>query len=1104
MRVKKCLSMLLAVIMIGTMITSLPITASAVDIHTAAIGEGTVITVDTAEKLNTACDSINENGGTYTIDLTGSFEGQVEITNKDAVVTVISSTGQTLTNLRTAVYVENGATVKLGGNGNTKLTLQGNDQPHITDEGNDDPGLIYLLSGSTCEMNENVTLKDRKGNNYLGGGVTVNGGNFIMNGGTIENCGINGGSVCYGGGVAVFNRGTFTMNGGTISNCYAISTYDSELDPNHLTALGGGVFVTSGSVFTMNGGTISKCTASVCGGGVAAVGAVDNSHYNSIVNINSGTISDNTAAGGAGVFVSRFLYAKAVPIAVSAALAGSTSAGSSGSTDGLQGDAPSEPGLYIDTNSDSDSILIKNNHADGTYDKDANKRYANGLGGGILVANLGTHTAQIHNAEITGNRADMGAGVAVFHFTTKPDIDNCTITGNTADSNGGGIAMIRNNDGGTVLKNTTITGNTSGDRGAGVYYDEDSELHISGADIIQNNKFDEKLNNLNVLSVEKPVYVDGDLSGSQIGLSDPRLWDDGKSDIEAPDDGAAELLTNGYRTNNPEAHPNEYFTSDHETWIVERTVKTTTEVGAPGSEYRVYTVERHPLEDNTTPNVYANNKGQYIILKTQNDTSGITNANTLFTALRNYYSNSEYYDVNPNYNFDSDVKFLPKDSNAPLSYVQLKKNNYGDITVTYSAARAKRQYIGSISCSASISNQRYAKEKELVLQITKSDRSDWFNQYQNLSNLYFKTDYTEETIEYVNADPPGNVLYEYDEYGDIKAKLITGSFKTKYARTTTKETGTDDEVRLVRRKPDYHINNTEIDDHYKNNDIFTSYVEAATKEIKVGETIEEFYTVPEVVPTDTNSCPYIFKGWYYDQENDNDTHPVKFGTDKYAKDIYAHWIKVDDVDKDAEDTNDLPAGYTKYGGFDLCGVQVRKERTIDSNFGGESMPGGLRFVTSLSKDVVDKINAIMPNNIEYGYVATNQDKEGWIKYHGHFGRKLQYVSDGANGIDTSESATDDNYFGFATNVVCTSKQSNGTGGVVREDHRSYGDYLLYTLVVTYEGDDGTGYGKNVLARPYIRYKDANGLDRVAYSEYRGNSNTLGGCYTSYNKNNPDA
>ena len=1101
MRVKKCLSMLLAVIMIGTMITSLPITASAVDIHTAAIGEGTVITVKTAEELNTACDSINENGGIYTIDLTDSFEGQVNITNEAAVVTVISSKGKTLTNPTTAVYVENGATVKLGGNGNTKLTLQGNDQPHNTGEGNDDPGLIYILPGSTCEMNENVTLKDRKGNNYLGGGVTVQGGSFIMNGGTIENCGIDGGSVCYGGGVAVFNRGTFTMNGGTISNCYAISTYDSELDPNHLTALGGGVFVTSGSVFTMNGGTISECTASVCGGGVAAVGAVDNSHYNSIVNINSGTISDNTAAGGAGVFVSRFLYAKADPIAVSAALAGSTSAGSSGSTDGLQGDAPSEPGLYIDTNSDSDSILIKNNHADGTYVKNANKRYANGLGGGILVANLGTYTAQIHNAEITGNRADIGAGVAVFHFTTKPDIDNCTITGNTAVRNGGGIAMIRNDKGGTVLKNTTITGNTSGDRGAGVYYDEDSPLHISGADIIQNNTYNDALNNLNVLSVEKPVYVDGDLTGSQIGLSDPRLWDDGKSDIEAPDDGAAELLTNGYKTYNPEAHPNEYFTSDHETWIVERTVKTTTEVGVPGSEYLVYTVKRYPV---ITKGNYAGLKNQYIITDIQNpNLTTLSTNNDIISELKYRFESSNKYTINdlsyPSVG-STYIKYTPKTSDSPLSLIVLQKApNKNEVTLTY---YGKQPQGSTVVYTASPSIQSaYPYSEELVLKITRSTSE---------INSTFSESSTEEKINYINADPPGGVLYEYDEYGDVAAKLTIVKTETIYTQNTISETGTDDEVRLVRiDKPNYHINNTDIANTttYGGDDIFTSYVEAATgEEIKVGDTIRRCYTIPEVKADKNNSCPYIFKGWYYDQENDNDTHPVKFGTDKYAKDIYAHWIKVDDVDKDAEDTNELPAGYTKYGGFDLCGVQVRKERTIDSNFGGESMPGGLRFVTSLSKDVVNKINAIKPNNIEYGYVATNQDKEGWINYHNNVGRKLQYVSDGDNGINTSETATDENYFGFATNVVCTSKQSNGTGGVVREDHRSYGDYLLYTLVVTYEGDDGTGYEKNVLARPYIRYKDANGLDRVAYSEYRGNSNTLGGCYTSYSysKNNPDA
>ena len=63
------------------------------------------------------------------------------------------------------------------------------------------------------------------------------------------------------------------------------------------------------------------------------------------------------------------------------------------------------------------------------------------------------------------------------------------------------------------------------------------------------------------------------------------------------------------------------------------------------------------------------------------------------------------------------------------------------------------------------------------------------------------------------------------------------------------------------------------------------------------------------------------------------------GTDVYTtgKDIYAHWIKVEDVAKDADDLNVLPPGQAKYGGFDLSGVQVR-EGIIDTNFMNKRCP----------------------------------------------------------------------------------------------------------------------------------------------------------------------
>ena len=931
-------------------------------------------------------------------------------------------------------------------------------------------------------MKNNVTLKNRESSNYLGAGATVNGGSFIMDGGTIQNCGIKGGSVCYGGGVAVFNGGYFQMNGGTITDCYASSDYIDDYDPSRcFTAQGGGVFVADGSVFTMNGGTISNCTATNFGGGIAMDITYDEVISNgfgypkSNVTINGGTIAGNQADCGGGVFASGYFYSFA------SVFYGDIPSGS----------APSNPGLFINGGEIS-----------------ANE--ATDMGGGVLVAMLRPAApVRIHNAEIKNNTADNGAGIENFGFWTQMDIDGCTITGNSAVTNGGGILLSTNSSNGyTNLKNTIITGNTSGDRGAGVYYDADSKLNISGTDIIQGNKFNGKDNNLNILSLSKPVYVTGDLTGSQIGLSDPTLWDDGKEDFAA-DAVSTEYLTSGYKDNNPEVHPSEYFTSDHETWIVDRSVKTITEEPDETSAYRLYTVERHPVTDISDYTPYANNNDQYEISDIDNpEVESISSTDSNNDFFRKIYNELKYrYETSGKYTItdSSDltvpriyIKCTPTDNNTPLSSITIQKSQNNDyVDITYSSSPIiiidDKHRGGSIKYTSSKAIQaQYPDSKKLVLKITGTSGS--------FDNYTFSDDYTETTVEYVNSTPPSNTLYEYDkETGDINAKLIPKFFETKYAKSTIIESGTDNEVRLVRTAINYHINNAEIQKNYDNDDIFTDEVEAAIKkEVKVGDVIKSFYLIPEATPTKQDSCPYIFKGWYYDQDNDNDKRPVKFGEDVYAKDIYAHWIKVNSVAKDDEDDNILPDGETEYGGFDLAGVQVR-EGIRDLNFGEEKKPGGLRFLTSLSMDVVDQINAITgKNNIEYGYVAATD--AGWIGYHNANNRKLLYVSKTANGFNTLDPVDDENYFGFANNVKCTSKKINSASdvSVVRLDHRNYHDYLLYTLVITYENVDESAYKKDVLARPYIKYTDANGLERVAYSEYRGNANTLGGCYTSYN------
>ena len=1064
---KKTVAKYLCIILsVAMLVTALPLTVYAED-------SVTVKAVGSAADLKTVCDEINTNGGKYTINLTADIiDGQVDITKSGAVVTV-NGNGKTITNNRTAVFVSDGAKVILG-DGKSDLILKGTDT-FINGVTNDCPGLIDVLPDSTCEMNKNVTVKDRKGQNYLGAGATVEGGTFVMNGGIIDNCGIDGGSVCYGGGVAVYNGGHFTMNGGTISNCYAITEFveENSLYKNSYSGIGGGVFVTDASVFTMNGGTISNNTATNFGGGVAMTlsdietktdpdtgeeiidpntgkGYVDLGNPRSKVTINSGTLSGNNAKNGAGIFVSGLIYAFAdifrrVPF-------------DAGNIE--------NPGLYIN-GGENKTVEISSNKADE-------------MGGGVMIIGLrDTRKAQIHNTKIINNTATKGAGVMNYSYWTQLDIDGCTISGNKATSNGGGVCAINNKDNGakTIIKNTTISGNISGDRGAGIYYDGDSELHISGKDIVQNNTYNGVLNNLNVFDKDKPVYVDGDLTGSQIGLSDPMLWDDGKEDIAA-DAVSCDYLTNGYKANNDTLIPYNAFTSDHESWYVD--YGTTKEITVPtGESYYKYTAQKYTVQSITDSGISC--AGEKISVKANTFSSGIATNPTVFkNEVLSRFQTSKYD------NYGDDI-----DQNGYHWYYFLNSGNDTMVYVVFlNEYNVQILPNGKAVLKTSTGHQaQYANSGEFVYEYASKATRD---------NVVYSSDYTTFDVKYNEAISEDKNVYDYDELGHIISKtVISKASEELVGIETTEILDYTNEVRLVRKDINYHINNDEIDDNYNNNDIFTSYVEAATKEIKVGDTIEEFYTIPEVKATKTNSCPYIFKGWYYDPENDIDTHPVTFGTDKYSKDIYAHWIKVEDVAKDEEDDNELPPGYNGiYGGFDLAGVQVR-EGIRDTNYGYEKKPGGLRFVTSLNMDVVNQINAIKPNNIEYGYVAATN--KVWIDYHSEDAdRKLQYVSETANGIDTSsDKAADENYFGFASNIICTSRKTNGSGKV-KEDHRNFDDYLLYTLVITYENVDDDAKSKNVLARPYIRYSDANGLERVAYSEYKGSSNTLGGCYTSYN------
>jgi len=172
----------------------------------------------------------------------------------------------------------NGGGVVVGSPGGTFIMNGGTISEN--DTGNSGGGVYVTGSNSKFTMNDGtITGNTATNNGDGGGGVYVQSGTFIMDGGTISHNDV---GTSGGGGVVVEN-GTFTMTGGTISHNDAGN--------------GGGVVVGGpGCTFNMNGGTISHNDAGNGGGVYAGAG---------VFTMNGGTISGNTATAtdGGGVSV---------------------------------------------------------------------------------------------------------------------------------------------------------------------------------------------------------------------------------------------------------------------------------------------------------------------------------------------------------------------------------------------------------------------------------------------------------------------------------------------------------------------------------------------------------------------------------------------------------------------------------------------------------------------------------------------------------------------------------------------------------------------------------------------------------------------------------
>ena len=1074
-RTKSVISIVLSLVLILSIFAALPVHAGAAETNVAATAADEVYTVSNENELLTAVAEINQKtSGEYDILLSQDIKCDAGISFENASVIVnIKGQGHKLSSVTSAIVVKNGSTVNLG-DGNTSLAI-------TCATNNDTPGIVYIVgAGSTCNMNKGVTLKDHKGDNYYGGGVTVEGGIFNMNGGTIENCGISGGSVCYGGGVGVSFGGQFIMNGGTIKDCYVESDFSNPrtidgvpftMNPDVTYVAGGGVFVYCGGVFVMNGGAIEECTASCpgdypsLGGGIASItsrNSVDTyrkiGKYDSSVNIFSGKISSCSADLGGALGIGR----------------------KEGQLEPLATGVPTiVPSPY------NEGIIISG----GNYSDNS----ARMLGGGLYFDRLRSSVnVSASNLTLSGNKAPEGGAVCVDTYWTNATFDTCFFNENKATAGKGGAIFLNGKIDTTEsikptisIINTEIKNNTATDKGGGIYYTKESDLILKGANNIQDNTVNGKTNNLYFLGTENPVIVGDSLEGSQIGITDAKLWEDGKEDI-APDAESSDYLTAGFKATNEELVPEKAFTSDHESWYVDYGEKKTEQGPVIGRKY-TYTGKTYNVVSRKTGNTYGN--GTIIDVKAVTFTSGKADTKEkLYNELTARYT-QEYTKTDNNKYTD------------PVSGSKIEVINYPTVP-NMVHIKVDGKYI-----MAKVDDQSKVDSGHLALSIV--------NTY--LDDAVYSESATEETIELKNSIGTSDLTkYNYNDIGHTVSKTVilksTEKEEIQYDTITTDYTN---EVRLVRRSEPikFHVNEPEKDDRLfrvynpKVGENYTA-VENGTHPLNENYRISEFYNIPSFAGDE-----YVFAGWYYNAKGDEDGNiPFQFDSEIPGNltDVYAHWIPVGKVAKDDNDDKVLPGNAKTYSGFKLFGVQIRPEANFDSNY-GDGKPGGLRFITSISEELLNNVDALSEkkvngNKVEYGFVtaATNTvdtfvgDSE-YLHLSGEpkADYTLKYKGVNVNGVDTTVKGKDINNYNYVTNVDCTSQVGEfGSNARIKEDHRNYSDYRLATYVVTYDGSEADK-GAEIVARAYMRYYDANGLLRTFYNNYNGSSNAYGGCSTSY-------
>jgi len=201
---------------------------------------------------------------------------------------------------------------------------------------------------------------------------------------------------------------------------------------------------------------------------------------------------------------------------------------------------------------------------------------------------------------------------------------------------------------------------------------------------------------------------------------------------------------------------------------------------------------------------------------------------------------------------------------------------------------------------------------------------------------------------------------------------------------------------------------------------------------------------------------YVFAGWYKTAAgasslNAADAYDTNIILEGSTVDLYAGWIAMGTLTKDANDNT----GYTSetFSGFSLEGVQLRDDNEA------------LRFVTVISENMLSSIRGLKNAVCEYGYIL--------------------YAGSTINGMLT-----------FDTEGAIDLRASSSNG----RHFRMFQNYRMSTCAITFETQADREYiSTEVEARAYLKYIDANGINRVLYDVYenaQGQQVNAGGCKTS--------